>query len=97
MAKELKRLELIVKETPNNKNTFYVYQVVEDGKVLCERKSSRKYVACAVTKRIPEGETEPIYYAPYYFGRLDLIGKGDSKNFTERSSAYGFAYIKDAE
>ena len=93
---ELKRLELIVKKTSNNKNKSisYVYQVVEDGKVLCERKTNRVYVACAVTKYIPQGETEPIYHAPYYFGRLDLVGKGDSKNFAERKTAYAFAYVK---
>lgn len=92
---ELKKLELVVKETPNNKNTSYIYQVIEDGKILCERKSSRVYVACAVTKNEVAGSVS--FGAPFYFGRLDLIGKGDSKNFMNWPSAYAIAYVKMVE
>ena len=47
------------------KNGKYHYQVVdENGKILSERKSNREYVAATIT-------------GSFYFGRLDLIGKGD--------------------
>ncbi|CAB4136285.1 hypothetical protein UFOVP579_47 [uncultured Caudovirales phage] len=56
--------KLKVKET-NNKTAKYHYQVInENGEVITERKSNREYVACTIN-----GE--------YFFGRFDLIGKGD--------------------
>ncbi len=56
--------ELKVTET-NNKASKFHYQVIdENGNVISERRSNREYVACT-----PYGST--------YFGRLDLIGKGD--------------------
>ena len=56
--------ELKVTET-NNKSSKFHYQVIdENGTLISERKSNREYVACT-----PYGST--------YFGRLDLIGKGD--------------------
>lgn len=63
---KLKAMEykLIVKET-GSKSGKYFYQVVDEtGKVIKERKSNREYVACTV-------------FDNFYFGRLDLIGKGD--------------------
>lgn len=56
---------LKVTET-NNKAGKYHYQVINDetGAIVSERKSNREYVACTIN-----GE--------FYFGRLDLIGKGD--------------------
>ena len=43
----------------------YHYQVIdENGTVISERRSNRKYVACTIN-------------GSFYFGRLDLIGKGD--------------------
>lgn len=77
------------------KKQEYIYEIHEDGKKICERKSARHYVACAITKYIPKGETEPHYAAPFFFGRLELIGKGDSKNFNKWDSAYAIAYLKD--
>jgi hypothetical protein len=48
-----------------NKSGKYHYQVLdENGIVISERRSNRKYMAC-----LSNGE--------FYFGRLDLIGKGD--------------------
>lgn len=55
---------LKVTET-KNKSGRYHYQVVDElGNVLTERRSNRLYVACTINGQ-------------YYFGRMDLIGKGD--------------------
>ena len=55
---------LIVKET-GNKAAKFIYEVIdESGNVITTRKSNREYVACTVNGQ-------------YFFGRLDLIGKGD--------------------
>lgn len=49
------------------KNGKFHYQVIdENGNVISERKSNREYVACTIN-----GGT--------YWGRLDLVGKGDYK------------------
>jgi hypothetical protein len=49
----------------NTKASKYLYQVIDEvGNVISERKSNKEYVACT-----PYGST--------YFGRLDLIGKGN--------------------
>jgi hypothetical protein len=56
--------KLIITET-SNKAGKYLYQVVDqDGHIIKERRSNREYVACTV-------------FDNFYFGRLDLIGKGD--------------------
>lgn len=56
--------ELKVTET-NDKSAKFHYQVIdENGNVISERKSNREYVACTTN-------------SGYYFGRLDLIGKGE--------------------
>lgn len=56
--------QLKVTET-NNKSAKFHYQVLdENGTLISERKSNREYVACTTN-------------GGYYFGRLDLIGKGD--------------------
>lgn len=78
------------------KKQEYVYEVLgEDGKVICSRKSTRHYVACAVTMYKPKDGSAFHYAAPFFFGRIDLIGKGDSKNFEKWDSAYAIAYLKD--
>lgn len=47
------------------KNGKTLYQVInEKGEVISKRTSTRKYVACTID-------------GSYYFGRLDLVGKGD--------------------
>ena len=49
--------------TPKGNKTLY--QVIDEtGKVISKRTSTRKYVACTID-------------GSYYFGRLDLIGKGE--------------------
>jgi len=51
--------------TTNNKAGKFHYQVIDDnGTIISERKSNREYVACTIK-------------GAFYFGRLDLIGKGD--------------------
>jgi hypothetical protein len=56
--------ELKVSKT-NNKNGRYHYQVIdENNQVLTERRSNREYVACTINGQ-------------YFFGRIDLIGKGE--------------------
>ena len=60
--------ELTVTET-NNKAGKYHYKVIdENGNVISERKSNREYVACTID-------------GGCYFGRIDLIGKGDYGRF----------------
>jgi hypothetical protein len=55
---------LNVKETGNKAAKYHYTVTDETGKVISERKSNREYVACTIG-------------GGYYFGRLDLIGKGD--------------------
>lgn len=54
---------LKVSETNNKAGKFHYQVVDETGNVLTDRKSNREYVACTIN-----GE--------FFFGRLDLIGKG---------------------
>lgn len=54
------------------KNGKTLYQVIDEtGKVISKRTSTREYVACTIDGR-------------YYFGSLDLIGKGDHGNALSR-------------
>lgn len=56
--------KLICTET-GRKSGKYHYQVIdENGNVISERHSNREYVACVANGSL-------------YFGRLDLIGKGE--------------------
>jgi hypothetical protein len=53
----------------NNKAGKFHYQVIdENGIIISERKSNREYVACTIN-------------GGFYFGRLDLIGKGENGRF----------------
>ena len=62
--------KLVVTET-GNKAAKYHYQVIDEtGNVISERKSNREYVACTVS-------------GSFYFGRLDLIGRGDHGKFVK--------------
>lgn len=56
--------KLVVKETGSKSGKYYYQVIDETGKIIKERKSNREYVACTV-------------FHNFYFGRLDLIGKGD--------------------
>lgn len=62
--------ELKVTETKNKAGKYH-YQVIDEaGNIISERKSNREYVACSIN-------------SGFYFGRLDLINKGDHKKFRE--------------
>jgi hypothetical protein len=55
---------LKVTET-NNKAAKYFYEIQDEaGNTLVDRKSNREYVAATIDGR-------------FFFGRIDLIGKGD--------------------
>lgn len=64
------------------------YEILEDGKVIASRRSSREYAAALV------GRNGDNFYAPYYFGRVDLIGKGDSRFLYESDKLYAIAYYQ---
>ena len=58
-------MEQNFKLTATLKGNKTLYQVIDEtGKVISKRLSTRKYVACTID-------------GSYYFGRLDLIGKGE--------------------
>ena len=62
--RQMSTFKLSVTETKNKAGKF-LYQVIDqDGRLVSERRSNRVYVACTVT-------------GSHYFGRVDLIGKGD--------------------
>lgn len=70
------KYKLLKKET-QNKSARYHYTVVdESGKVITERKSNREYVACTVN-------------GAFYFGRIDLIGKGDHGRMIKYAKSQG--------
>jgi len=60
-----KKYKLLVEDRGFKANPQYHYTVVdESGNVISTRKSNREYVACTINGNC-------------FFGRLDLIGKGD--------------------
>ena len=55
----------LIKTETGNKSAKFVYSIVDaNGNVLQTRSSNREYVAATICGK-------------FYFGRLDLIGKGD--------------------
>ena len=55
----------LIRTETGRKSGKYHYQVVDEtGKVISERNSNREYVACTIG-------------GAFFFGRIDLIGKGD--------------------
>jgi hypothetical protein len=74
----METLELIKKET-NNKAAKYTYQIIRNGEVIAQRKSSREYIACYINMGVSQKNGNTHYYANYFFSREDLIGKGDSR------------------
>ena len=64
---------LKVTETNNKAGKFH-YQVIDEaGNVLHERRSHREYVAATIN-------------GAFFFGRVDLVGKGDHKLFLKQES-----------
>lgn len=78
------------KVTTGSANGKYTYQVIEDGKVIATRKSNRNYIACYVTMFTTNNEIQ--FATPYFFSRMDLVGKGDSAKHTP-DYFYAFAKI----
>lgn len=56
--------QLEVIETENKAGKFHYLVKDENGHIISERRSNREYVACTINGQ-------------FYFGRIDLIGKGD--------------------
>ena len=55
----------LIKQETGKKSAKFIYSIVdENGNVLETRSSNREYVAATICGK-------------FYFGRLDLIGKGD--------------------
>lgn len=70
--------ELKVTETKNKAGKFHYQVIDENGTIISERKSNREYAACTIN-------------GAFYWGRIDLIGKGDYKNilaYAEKRSKY---------
>jgi hypothetical protein len=68
------KYKLNVTETNKKTGKFHYTVTDENGNLISERKSNREYVACTAN-------------GSFYFGRLDLIGKGDhgrSLNYTNK-------------
>ena len=61
--------------TTNKSGKFHYTVTDENGNVISERKSNREYVACTTN-------------GSHYFGRLDLIGKGDHGSHLNRLRSY---------
>lgn len=59
-------------KTPKGKKFYYEVKD-ENGKIVATRTSPRTYVAVLINTKMNG------YYA--WFGRYDLIGKGDSRHF----------------
>lgn len=60
------KYELRVTET--KRQVKYLYEVIDEaGNVVSSRRSDRVYVACTIN-------------GAYYFGRVDLVGKGNHGN-----------------
>ena len=66
--------ELKVTETKNKAGKFHYQVIDENGNIISERKSNKEYVACTANGHC-------------YFGRLDLIGKGDNGIVIKRYKA----------
>lgn len=60
----MSKYTLNVKETGNKAAKYHYTITDETGTVISERKSNRVYVAATAN-------------GSFYFGRLDLVGKGD--------------------
>jgi hypothetical protein len=87
----MKKKYVLHVEEKNNKGPRYHYYVTEEGSsdIISERKSNREYAACTINGQ-------------YYFGRLDLIGKGDHGRTTQLNNKNNrdqlpIAYLSEAD
>lgn len=66
----------LIKTETGKEDPKFNYKVIDEaGKVISERNSSREYVACTA-------------HGAFYFGRLDLIGKGDHANYLKKCQGF---------
>lgn len=79
--------KLTLKRLPGKRGLKFSYQIIQDGHVLCTRNSNREYVACYVRK------LGPAYDAPYFFSRMELVGKSGSAGFDKTVGCYGLAVL----
>lgn len=92
----MKKLKLVKEKIRGG----YAYKIFEDTLLLCSRKSKNEYVACYVVYqeiRKDSNTTKWEYSAPFFFSRIDLIGKGDSRYFNSdgwASIRYGLAELE---
>lgn len=64
------------KKETNKKNQAFEYSVTDEaGNVLMTRGSNREYIAVMVC----QDKDGKIYVPNFFFSRLDLVGKGDSR------------------
>ncbi len=79
--------KLTVNETKNKAGKYHYQVVDENGNVISERRSNRIYVACTIN-------------GGFYFGRKDLVGKGDHGRqikgcITRNQQPYPVAYLEN--
>lgn len=64
----------------DSKSAKFIYQIIdESGKVIAERNSNREFVAATID-------------GFFFFGRLDLIGKGDHAKHIKEGYNMPIAY-----
>jgi hypothetical protein len=78
---------LNVKETGNKAGKYHYTVTDETGKIISERKSNRRYVACTIK-------------GAFYFGRVNLIGSGGHGRYLKTCAESGLqpspiAYLKN--
>jgi len=68
-------------KTPiGSKGLEFLYQVIDqDGKVISDRRSARHYEAATIS-------------GSHYFGRRDLVGKGEHGAMIKMAQGYGRRY-----
>lgn len=79
---DMKNLTLEVVESGKS-HPKYIYNVIEDGEVIAQSTSNRRYVACYVT----EYDTN-AFGISFFFGRIELIVKGDSKKWIDEGHKF---------
>lgn len=73
----LKLLTMIYKLIKTNRKKGFHYEVADEaGNIISQRNSEREYVACTAD-------------GSFYFGRIDLIGKGDHGKQIKFANGWG--------
>lgn len=75
----LEKSSYVLHKTPVKKGFFYEVKD-QNGKVISSRTSKNEYVACSIDGR-------------FYFGRLDLVGKGDHGRAVKNNHSVEVAYL----